>query len=233
MQTETLFEDININALKLEIRQLEYQLNAYNNEKIELDQLLSEFHHRHTNELGSYIEKLLNLRKIITKDDPVEYAEAVQDEEDYKEQTKIESEKTIYELTDCQRVELKKAYRKASQICHPDRVNEDMKEIAQEVFIQLNDAYKKNDVAEVKKVLSELKEGVFKPRSETVRKAEQLKVIIQILKHKIEKVEQDIFEIKTSEDYQIISDITDWNVYFEEIKAQLVEEINYIETNAV
>lgn len=224
-----IYNDIDISALKLEIRQLEHQLNAYDNEKIELDKMLSEFHYRHTNELGSYISRLLQLRKLSTKDSPEEYAEAVQDEEDYNEQIEIESEKIIYELDEEERVELKKTYRQASQICHPDRVSEEMKDIAQEVFIKLNEAYEKNDVIEVQEILAELKQGMFKPRSETVSKSEQLKAIIQILKHKIEKVEQEIFAIKDSKDYQNISGITDWNAYFEEIKAQLIEEIDYLE----
>ena len=108
-----------------------------------------------------------------------------------------------------------------------------MKDIAQEVFIKLNEAYEKNDVIEVQEILAELKQGMFKPRSETVSKSEQLKAIVQILKHKIEKVEQEIFAIKNSKDYQTISSINDWNAYFEEIKAQLKEEIDYLETNNV
>lgn len=228
-----IYNDIDVSALKLEIRQLEHQLNAYDNEKIELEQLLSEFHHRHTSELGSFIKQLLYLRKISTKDNPQEYAEAVQNEQDYNKHIKTELEKTIYELNNDERIDLKKAYRQASQICHPDRVNEKMKGIAEELFIQLNEAYRKNDLAEVKRILSELKQGMFKPRSETVSKADQLKVIIQILKHKIEKVEQEIFAIKDSDDYQKISAINNWNAYFEEIKAQLIEEIDYLESNNV
>lgn len=228
-----IYNDIDVNALKLEIRQLEHQLNAYDNEKIELDKTLSEFHYRHTNELGSYISRLLQLRKLSTKDNPEEYAEAVQDEEDYNEQIEIESEKIIYELDEEERVELKKTYRQASQICHPDRVSEEMKDIAQEVFIKLNETYEKNDVTEVQEILAELKQGMFKPRSETVSKTEKLKVIIQTLKHKIKKVEQEVFAIKDSKDYQTISNLADWNAYFEEVKAQLVEEIDYLETNNV
>lgn len=228
-----IYNDIDVSALKLEIRQLEHQLNAYDNEKIELEQLLSEFHHKHTSELGSFIKQLLYLRKISTKDNPQEYAEAVQDEQDYNKHIKTELEKTIYELNNDERTDLKKAYRQASQICHPDRVNEEMKGIAEELFIQLNEAYRKNDLAEVKRILSELKQGMFKPRSETVSKADQLKVIIQILKHKIEKVEQEIFAIKDSDDYQTISAIDDWSAYFEKIKAQLIEEIDYLESNNV
>lgn len=108
-----------------------------------------------------------------------------------------------------------------------------MKDIAQEVFIKLNEAYEKNDVTEVQEILAELKQGMFKPRSETVSKTEKLKVIIQTLKHKIKKVEQEIFAIKDSKDYQTISNLADWNAYFEEVKAQLVEEIDYLETNNV
>lgn len=225
--------DIDVGALKLEIRQLEHQLNAYDNEKIELEQLISEFHHRHTSELGSFIKQLLYLRKISTKDNPQEYAEAAQDEQDYNEHIKTELEKTIYELNNDERIGLKKAYRQASQICHPDRVNEGMKDIAEELFIQLNEAYRKNDLAEVQRILAELKQGMFKPRSETMSKADQLKVIIQILKHKVEKVEQEMFAIKDSEDYQTISGIADWNTYFEEIKNQLIKEIDCLETNNV
>ena len=227
-QALVIYNDIDISSLKLEIRQLEHQLNAYDNEKIELEQLCSEFQHRHAIELGSYIKRLLHLRKIFTKDDPEGYSEAVQDEKDYKEQVEIESQKTMYDLNDEQRIKLKKAYRQASQICHPDRVNEDIKDIAQEIFIQLNQAYKKNDIDEVEKILSELKQGMFKPRSETINKKEQLKTIIQILNHKIKKVEQEIFSIKSSEDYQTINELKDWNAYFEETKTQLIEEIEYL-----
>lgn len=227
-----IYNDIDINDLKLEIRQLEHQLNAYDNEKIELDKLFSEFYHRHTNELGSYISRLLHLRKIFTKDNPEQYAEAVQNEKDYNEKVKFESEKTIYKLDDNQRLELKRAYRQASQICHPDRVNEGMKDIAQELFIQLNQAYKKNDLAEVQSILSELNQGIFQPRSDTVTEKDQLKVILQTLKYKIGKAEEEIIAIKDSEDYQTISHLSDWNVYFEEVKAQLIEEIDYLENKA-
>ena len=106
-----------------------------------------------------------------------------------------------------------------------------MKDIAQEIFIKLNEAYKKNDVDEVKRVLSELKQGMFKPRSETVCESDQLKIIIKTLKHKIKNLEDEIFIIKDSEDYQTISSIDDWNSYFEDVKAQLIEEIDYLKVD--
>ncbi len=228
-QAIVIYNDIDLVALKLEIRQLEHQLNAYDNEKIELEKLLSEFNYRHTKELGSYISRLLHLRKLSCENDPEAYAEAVQDEAEYHEQIEIENAKTIFELDAQQRKDLKKAYRKASQICHPDRVSEDMKEIAEQLFIQLNEAYEKNDIQTVTKILAELEQGIFRPRSETVSEKSQLQAIITQLKFKIAQLEAEIFEMKDSEAYQTISKINDWNRYFDNIKEQLIDEIDRLE----
>ena len=228
-QAIVIYNDIDLVALKLEIRQLEHQLNAYDNEKIELEKLLSEFNYRHTKELGSYISRLLHLRKLSCENDPETYAEAVQDEAEYHEQIEIENAKTIFELDDEQRKDLKKAYRKASQICHPDRVSEDMKDIAEQLFIHLNQAYEQNDIATVNKILAELEQGIFAPRSETVSEKSQLQSIITQLKFKIAQIETEIFEIKDSEAYQTISEINDWDGYFEQTKEQLTNEIVRLE----
>ena len=225
----TIYSDIDLTTLKLEIRQLENKLNAYDNEKIELNKALSEFHYRHANELSTYLSQILSLRKILTKNNPTEYAETVENEKVYKEKIEIDTAKTIHMLNDEQRVELKKAYRKASQICHPDRVTEKMKQLAQEAFIHLNTAYEKNDLAEVEKILSELQKGMFKSRSETVSEKEHMKVIIQTLKSKIERIEEEVSAIKDSEDYQSISSIADWNDYFEQKKAELINVISDME----
>ena len=228
-QAIVIYNDIDLVALKLEIRQLEHQLNAYDNEKIELEKLLSEFNYRHTKELGSYISRLLHLRKLSCENDPEAYAEAVQDEAEYHEQIEIENAKTIFELDAQQRKDLKKAYRKASQICHPDRVSEDMKDVAEQIFIQLNQAYEQNDIATVNKILAELEQGIFAPRSETVSEKSQLQAIITQLKFKISQIETEIFELKDDETYQTISEIDDWDEYFNQTKEQLIDEIVRLE----
>ena len=228
-QAIIVYNDIDLTALKLEIRQLEHQLNAYDNEKIEIEKLLAEFHHRHTKELGWYISRLLHLRKLLSQDDPKAYAEAVQDEKDYHEQVEAENEKTIYEIDEEQRKDLKKSYRKASQICHPDRVSEDMKEIAEQIFIQLNQAYEQNDIKTVNKILTELEQGIFRPRSETVNEKQKLQAIVGQLKFKIQQIESEIHEMKDSEAYQTIIDIDDWNRYFTDTKEKLIDEIDRLE----
>ena len=104
-----------------------------------------------------------------------------------------------------------------------------MKDVAEQLFIQLNQAYEKNDIARVNKILAELEQGIFAPRSETVSEKSQLQSIITQLKFKIAQIETEIFEIKDSEAYQTISEINDWDGYFEQTKEQLTNEIAKLE----
>ena len=74
-QQLSIWTDPEIAALKLEIKNLENQLNGFDNEKIELEKLLSEFQHRHTIELGEIILDILKLRKLKFKSDKTKYQE--------------------------------------------------------------------------------------------------------------------------------------------------------------
>ncbi len=225
----TIYQDVDLMALKLQIRHLEHQITAYDNEKTELERLLNEFHHRHTLELGWYISRLLHLRKMSVKDDPEQFAEAEQDEREYNEQVEEETAKVMYELDTEQRKELKKAFRKASQLCHPDRVDEELKEVANQVFVDLKNAYETNDLAKVQQILSELEKGIFKPRSETVNEVDKLKIIVQSLKNKLAQLEEEIITIKESDEYITVSNIDDWDEYFAQTKEQLIDEIDTME----
>ena len=107
-QQLSIWTDPEIVALKLEIKNLENQLNGYDNEKVELENLLYEFQHRHTIVLGDIILDILKLRKVKFRSDKTKYEEAKNDEKQYREQVETEREKEIFELTDELRKELKK-----------------------------------------------------------------------------------------------------------------------------
>lgn len=218
-------EDVNISALKLEIRQLEHQLKAYDDEKIELEKTLTEFYSLHTQELKGYMLELIHLRKQRAKDNPESFAKELENEKRYKQQVEKQEGVVFNNLNDEDKKTIKKVYRQASQICHPDRVSEDMKDIAQEIFIQLNEAYNANDLKAVKRIKLELKERMFKPRSETVNEKEQLNTLVKSLRYKLDKVEESILSIKNSSDYQSIMAIEDWGSYFDMKKQQLIAGI--------
>lgn len=225
-QSLSIWIDPEVAALKFEIKNLENQLNAFDNEKIELERLLSEFQHRHAIELGYIILEILRLRKFKFKVNQAKYEEAEFDERQYQEQVNEEKGKEVYELTEDEKNEHKRTFRKATVLCHPDKVSDEFKLAAHEVFIELKAAYDKNDLKKVSDILSDLEKGnYFKYRSETVLKADLLKVAIAQLRRQIKTLETDIITIKQSDTYMTIISITDWDEYFSMIKGKLQNEL--------
>ena len=229
-QQISIWTDPEIAALKLEIKNLENQVNGYDNEKIELEKLLSEFQHRHTIELGDIILDILKLRKLKFKSDKTKYEEAENDERQYREQVDAEKEKEIFELTDEQKLELKKKFRKATVLCHPDKVADEFKEVAQRIFIELKQAYDANDLKKVSEILDELEKGnFFKTKSETVQEKDQLKAAIAKLKRQIKILETEIITIKESYTFKTIISIDDWDQYFQKTKEKLQRELEELQ----
>jgi hypothetical protein len=226
----SIWKDPEIAALKLEIKNLENQLNGYDNEKMELEKLLSEFQHRHTIELGEIILNILKLRKLKFKSDKTKYEEAESDERQYREQVDIEKEREIFKLTDQQKTELKKKFRKATVLCHPDKVADEFKESAQRIFIDLKEAYDANDLKKVSGILEELEKGnFFKSKSETVQEKDLLKAAIAKLKRQIKTLETEIITLKESETYKTIISIENWDDYFKTTKKKLQYELEKLE----
>lgn len=225
-QQLSIWIDPEIAALKLEIKNLENQLNSYDNEKIELEKLLSEFQHRHTIELGEIILDILKLRKLKFKTEKTKFNEAEDDERQYREQLETEKEKEIFELTDEQKTEIKKKFRKATVLCHPDKVADEFKEAAQRIFIELRQAYDANDLKKVSEILVELEKGnFFKTKSDTFKEKSLLKVAIDKLKRQIKILETEIITIKESDTFKTIISIENWNYYFQSTKEKLQREL--------
>jgi hypothetical protein len=145
----------------------------------------------------------LKLRKLKFKSDKTKYEEAENDERQYREQVDTEKEKEIFELTDEQKLELKKKFRKATVLCHPDKVADEFKEAAQRIFIELKQAYDANDLKKVTEILDDLEKGnFFKTKSETVQEKDLLKVAIAKLKRQIKILETEIITIKESDTFK-------------------------------
>ena len=221
--------DPEIAGLKLEIKNLENQMNAFDNEKIELEKLLTEFQHRHSTELGKIIIEILKFRKEKFKLDKDKYEEAETDEKEYREQFARESERKIFELSAEEKNELKKKFRKATVLCHPDKVNDEFKEAAELIFIELKAAYDMNDLKKVSEILNDLENrNYFKIRSETITEKDILKAAIAKLRLKIKQLENEIINIKQSEAFKTISSITSWDEYFRITKEKLSIELDIL-----
>ena len=228
-QQVATWDDPEIAALRFEVKILENQLNSYENEKIELEKLLSDFHHRHTIELGDIILEILKLRKLKYKVDKEKYEEAEEDFKQYNEQITEEKEKTKYELTDEEELELKKKFRKATFMCHPDKVADEFKDAAQKIFVDLKAAYDANDLDKVNEILNNLEKGnFFKSMSDTISEKDKLIAVSVKLRMQIKTLENEIITIKQSETYKTIINIDNWDIYFKKTRELLEVEFQEI-----
>lgn len=229
-QQLSVWNDPEVLGLKFQIKNLENQLNAFDNEKIEIEKLLFNFKHRHTIELGNFILEILKLRKLKFKADKIKYQEAENDEKIYGEE--IETEKKIiqFKLTEEEEIEIKKNFRKATFLCHPDKVKDGLKDAAQKIFIELKAAYETNDVKKVNEILNELeKEHYFESKSHTVSERDKLLAAIARLHKKIRSVESDIIIIKQSETFITINSIGNWDIYFNLTKERLKKQLKVLQ----
>jgi hypothetical protein len=150
-------------------------------------------------------------------------------EEDYKQYSKQiieEKEKTRFELTDEEKIELKKRFRKATFMCHPDKVADEFKDAAQNIFVELKAAYETNDLNKVTEILHNLEKGnLFKSISDTISGKNKLLAASAKLRIQIKTLESEIFVIKLSETFKTIINIDDWNTYFNKTRELLLQEL--------
>lgn len=225
-QQLAIWKDPEVAGLKLEIKTLENQLNAFDNEKIELEKLLSDFQHRHTIELGEIILEILKLRKIKYKVNNKKAQEAEDDFNQFNEQFENEKDKHQFELNEEERKELKNNFRKATTLCHPDKVTEEQKAEAVKVFIELKEAYDQHDLEKVNRILKDLTKGnSFRSQSDTISEKELLEAIVEKLRKKLHQLEKEIIKIKENETFSTINTIANWDTYFNETKTQLEQEL--------
>ena len=224
-QQLSVWTDPEIAGIRLEIKLLEIQINAFDNEKIEIEKILFNFQHQHTLELGSLILEILKLRKLKYKNHKKE-AETEEDYNNYYDQFETEKNKHQFELNEEDKLELKKNFRKATTLCHPDKVSDNQKAEAEETFIALKNAYDENDIKKVNQILRDLElNNHFGSKSQTITEKAKLVARLANLKQRRKQLEKDIINLKESETFQTINNISDWNAYFEETKTQLEQEL--------
>jgi len=228
----TVYIDSEIMAMQLELKVLELQISSLEDERMEIEKLMFSFEIRHNQELGDLISKLLFLRKEkLNKEaqtDNSKQAEAEEAEKDYQNYNESLNEtknEKIQDLTEDELKEIKAKYRSASKLCHPDVVDEKFKEMAEETFRELQKAYETNDLERVSEILSNLEKGFFTNKSEKENEKKELLAALNLLRTKRDELENILVNLKTSETYRTVSEISDWDTYFENIKRQLEEEI--------
>jgi len=175
-------------------------------------------------EMREEYENLKSKKEGIEGGSEKDYKEASEDHESFSEEHEEEVKKDINSLSPEELKELKALYRKASKLCHPDRVGEDQKEKATELMTDVNRAYKAKDIAGLRELVLMLEGGMHWSRaSDSSNEKEWLQNKAQELRQKAKDLEEEILSIRESESWQDIIEIDDWMDYFRDTKEALIE----------
>jgi hypothetical protein len=221
--------EANINALKERIKKLNN--SDLNNDQIEeLTKAISELKAEQTKLQEAKVKSDTFEKDLIEDNDYQEYQQAKADKEKFEEELEEINEQHSHELPEDEKKQLKKAYRKAAKLCHPDTVADEFKEQAHELMTALNVAYLQQDLKEILRILYLLETGGgFITSSDKINNSEALKVKITEISAKVTNISTELERLKQDDVYQRIELIDDWQVYFDQIKNQLLENIGQLE----
>lgn len=232
----SVYVDPDIPELTLELKALEIQVSALEDEKTELEKLLHTYNYRHAIEVGEIIRRILLLRreklKVEAEQDESkeeEFQEAKQDYEEYDRDYQETSKQELFKVTAAEQLELKATFRACSKMCHPDVVAQEYKAEATELFARLSAANGKNDIQEVKAIYVQLQKGIFAPMSATVSDAQKLHKQVVRIRGKAKDLAVAISAIRTADAYRKVVVIEDWDEYFAKLKQQLQAELDSLE----
>ena len=242
-----LKKEIFQNRIKIKQESFENLHSEYSDLKEEVDTFEEELAgiDAFDDEYDALYEKVQNLKEQLNekrketkqakeelKDDEVfqEYEEVKEDYEEFSKEYEESINQQKFELNDEEQKELKKLFRKASRLCHPDIVADKLKQQAHEVMAELNQAYKEKDLERVKKILASLESGmVFEVASDKINDKALLRAKITDMRDKIEELNVEIGSIKEDETYEILTEIDDLEDYFGTMKDNLQTQLNNLQ----
>lgn len=230
-----------IPCLRFQLESLELRLESLSDEKSELERRLITFNRRHDDALGDLIQRTLKARaelarliaanrKVGLGRDEVEAA-AKEAEDTYQEYTnqheELQRSEPLPKLSIDEERDIKKFYRKACSLCHPDKFPEDRKAAATRAFVELKDAYDASNLSRMREIYAALAAGGLPAtRSSSLTEVEALKAAIAELEHAITSLVAQMKDLQQSDAARLLeaagSTDTDWQCFFE-LQGQALE----------
>lgn len=226
---------LDVGPLRFWLETLELRLESLSEEKTDIERRLQTFNRRHDEALGDLLQKVLRARAELAQhlaasegDEDARKrakAEAKAAEEAFKNYSKhheeLQAAKPLPKLDEASEGELKKLYRKACSLCHPDKFPEGKKAAAHRLFVELQNAYKSNDLPRIRAIYQTLAAGgIPGTRSITLSELDDLKAAIAELEYKIRRVVSELYDLQASEGVKLAQAAgateVEWQQYFEQ-----------------
>jgi len=200
-------------------------------EKNELERLFDLFNRRFILELHPLQLKILELKnrlyaKLKKQGYRNEAYEKFREEQEHRQRILDEEKaKDIPDLSEEDTRSIKKLYRQAVRLCHedsPDCIYSD-KQLAGEIFSELTEAYKSNNLDRVREILELLQSGKT-PDLLKADNLEELRRIVAELEAKLTLLQRTIGELQSHEAYELVMAEDTWPHYFKAQKINLYNE---------
>lgn len=196
--------------------------------------------------ISSLLAEAQELEQGLTREDePARQArdEARQEYEEYQEQQHDAEKRFGFEqkMSADERSELKRLWRQASKLCHPDLVDEGFKDEAHAMMVELNQARQRGDLVAIRSILTRLQKGL-EPlmASDRLNDLQRLRQRILEVKQHIASLIEELNALEKEESWQLVSTLTDQESYFRqqekalgEIRQTLEQQVNNAEYEEV
>ncbi len=225
-----------IGEVRLELRVLELQVAALEDEKAEMERLLRTYQFRHAIELGEIIRRLLSLRAERLQQDvhaspkkEQAYQDAKRDYEEFTQDDEQARRNEVAVLAIEDQMELKALFRASSKFCHPDLVSEEQKVEAARIFHRLMESNECNDLDAVREIYNNLRKGIFSTASGTLSDAQRLHIEVVRMRTRVTELARTARIIRGSDAYRKVARISDWDEYFSITRQKLQQELIQLE----
>ena len=224
------YDDEEVFFLKLELKTLEQEVVALENQKTDYQRIIDEYLRWYHTEFGELLLKKdrLSLRyeQLRGRVEPTQTKTAYEEFRENLWQQPVFQRPVLSEQDEQQ---LKKQYRKAVMLCHPDKVPKEHEIAARQIFVRLTDAYQKNDDQTVASILQQLENGVWlngNSLADTLTEREQLCKAIMGLRQLIGTLKADIDAMLTNEHFDQIPGETEREAFAATERQELQNDID-------
>ncbi|MGI9306992.1 MAG: hypothetical protein ACR2P5_06780 [Gammaproteobacteria bacterium] len=218
------YQDPEIGALLLEVKNLENEIVALAAEKGEYDRIIAEFDAAYISEVGDILEKLLRLR---AKKAAPKAEKARREYEEYKKTKKAHAD--VCEINDDEKIEIKKLFKQSASKCHPDKLPEDKKNEGKMIFQELESANRNQDIRRVREIWQKLQDGDLSAASAAPADKNVLRRRVAVLREKADGLRAEIAAVLRDDTWRTIQSLaekkTAWADYFAEMREKLRREL--------